>query len=92
MVRHFNDEIKAYRELQRTLTESDALSNKDTLNLDGPKFKFVFTEIIALFQQALKGAGVDDQLAHNVVLQFRDLVKMNEENLRRIYNYAFRIL
>ena len=53
------------------------------LNLDGPKFKFVFGEMIGFFQQALKGAGVDDQLAHNVLLQFGDLVKMNEENLRR---------
>ena len=78
-----NDEIKAYRELQRSLIEGEALSTKDILNLDGPKFKFVFGEMIGFFQQALKGAGVDDQLAHNVVLQFGDLVKMNEENLRR---------
>jgi hypothetical protein len=84
--RHFNDEIKAYRELQRTLTESDALSNKDTLNLDGPKFKFLFTEMIRLFRQALQEAGVDHQLAHNTMLQFGDLVKVNEENLRRELN------
>lgn len=84
--RHFNDEIKAYRELQRTLTESDALSNKDTLNLDGPKFKFVFTEIVGLFHQALKEAGVDHQLVQNIMLQFGDLVKVNEENLRKELN------
>jgi hypothetical protein len=81
--RDLNDEIKAYRELQRSVTESDALATKDTLNLDGPKFKFVFTEIIGLFQQALKDAGVDHQLAQNIMLQFADLVKANDENLRR---------
>jgi hypothetical protein len=81
-----NDEIKAYRELQRSLIEGEALSTKDILNLDGPKFTFVFKKIIALFQQALKDAGVDDQLRHNIMLQFGDLVKVNEENLRRELN------
>lgn len=43
----------AYRELQKTLTESETLSKKDVLNLDGLKFKFVFVELIGLFRRAL---------------------------------------
>ena len=81
--RQLNDEIKAYRELQRSLIESEVLCTKDTINLDGPQFKFVFREIIGLFERALKDAGVDHQLAHNIMLQFGDLVKANEDNLRR---------
>jgi hypothetical protein len=84
--RDLNDRVKAYRELQRTLTESDALSRKDVLNLDGPKFKFVFMEIINLFQKAMKDAGVGGDLMQNTMLQFGDLVKANDDVLRRDLN------
>lgn len=84
--RDLNDQVKAYRELQRTLTESDALSKKDTLNLDGPKFKFIFKELIRFFRQSLKDAGVDADLVQNIMLQFGDIVKANDDNLRRELN------
>lgn len=84
--RDLNDQVKAYRELQRTLTESDTLSKKDTLNLDGPKFRFVFMEIIRLFKKSLGDAGVKDELVQNIMLQFGDLVKSNDESLRRELN------
>jgi hypothetical protein len=80
--RYLNDQLKVYRELQRTLTESDALSTRDTLDLDGPKFKFIFTELIRLFRQALTDAGTPEPLAQNAMLQFGDLVKANDERLR----------
>jgi hypothetical protein len=84
--RHLNEQVKAYRELQKTLVESDGLSKRDILNLDGLKFKFIFKEVISLFKQALKDAGADDQLAQNVMLQFGDLVKTNDENLQHELN------
>lgn len=85
-MRDLNDQVKALRELQRTLTESDFLSRKDVLNLDGPKFQFMFKSIVDFFRRALTGAGVDDGLAQSVMLQFSDLVKTNDEHLRRDIN------
>lgn len=85
-MRDLNDQIKAYRELQKTLTESDSLSKKDTLNLDGPKFRFIFMELIRLFKQSLHGAGIESELTQNIMLQFGDLVKANDESLRRELN------
>lgn len=85
-MRDLNDQIKAYRELQKTLTESDALSKRDILNMDGPKFKFVFKALIRLFQDAMKEARVDEDLAENVMMQFGDKLKTNDESLRRELN------
>lgn len=81
--RELNDQVRAYRDLQKTLAEGAALSMKDVLNLDGPKFKHVFIEIIKLFQKALKDAGTEQSLGQNIMLQFGDLIKGNEEKLRR---------
>jgi hypothetical protein len=84
--RELNEQIKAFRELQRTLVESEQLSKKDSLNLDGPKFAFVFKQIVGFFQQALKESGVEESLQKNVMLQFGDLVRTNNENLRKEIN------
>ena len=83
------DQIKAYRELQRTLVEAESSSKRDVLNLDGPKFRFVFTEIIKFFGKALKDAGTDQHVAQNIMLQFGDLVKANDDNLRRDLNKIY---
>jgi hypothetical protein len=79
---HFNNQIKAYRELQRTLTESKAHSNDETLDLDGAKLRFVFTRITNLFERALEDAGVHDQMPQNVMKRFGDLVKAGDGDLR----------
>jgi hypothetical protein len=81
--RDLNDQVKAWRDLQKTLTEADALSKKDVLNLDGPKFKFVFGELVRLYRQSLKDAGLQQELSQNIMLQFGDLVKANDEQIRR---------
>jgi hypothetical protein len=85
-MRDLNDHVKALRELQRTLTESDTLSRKDHLDMDGPKFKFVFRFMIETFQKALKEANVDESIAKNVLLNFGDAVKTSEDTLRRELN------
>lgn len=84
--RDLNDQIKAFAQLQKTLTDSDSLSKKDTLNLDGPKFKYVFMELLRFFKQSLKDAGVADELQQNIMLQFGDLVRANYEPLQRELN------
>jgi hypothetical protein len=81
-----NSRMKALRELQRTLMEGEALTKRDVLDLDGPKFKFVLAEIIRLFGQALRDAGIDGSHAQSVMVRFDDLMKANDENLRRELN------
>ena len=75
----FNDEIKAYRELQRTLTESDALSTKDTLNLDGPKFTFAITGMIRPVRARVEGGwyGRSTDAKHHVA------IRRSRQNQRR---------
>jgi hypothetical protein len=79
---HFNNQMKALRELRMTLVEGEALSKRDLLNLDGPKFKFVLETTIRLFDQALLDAGMEDSVAQNVMRQFRDLMSANDRTLR----------
>jgi len=81
-----NDRVRAYRQLQRTLIEAEAHSIRDELNMDGPKFKFVYGEIVNLFQRALRDAGVPDKLAQTILLQFGESVEANDSNLRRDLN------
>jgi hypothetical protein len=66
-----NDQIRAYRQVQRTLTESEARSKRDDVNMDGPKFKFVYGEIVNLFERALRDARVADEAAQKILLHFR---------------------
>jgi hypothetical protein len=84
--RILNERVKALREVQKSLIEGAASSRRDVLNLDGPKFKFFFGQMVMLFQEALKDSGVDAGLAKNVMLQFGDLIKANGEGLRRNLN------
>ena len=78
-----NSRMKALRELQRTLMEGEALTKRDALDLDGPKFMFVRAEIVRLFQQALNDAGTESSQTQDVMVQFGDLMEKNDEALRR---------
>jgi len=77
------DRIKALRELQRTLLESEGFSKEDRLDLDGPKFKFVFGEIVRLFEQALKDAGADRFQVETIMVRVANLLEENDGTLRR---------
>lgn len=81
--RELNDHVKALRELQKTLTESDELARRDTLNMDGPKFQFMFKTIVEFFKMAMKEAGVDATLSKTVLLNFGDKMKENEPLIQR---------
>jgi hypothetical protein len=82
-MKDLTDQMKGYQALQKTLTDGDALSKKDALNMDGPKFKFVFKELVRLFQESMKDARVDEDLAQNCMMQFGDKLKSNDESIRR---------
>lgn len=79
----YAEHIKALRELSKQLTETDVLSKKDVLNMEGPKFLFVMKEISKLYKQALKEAGCEPSLVENTMRHFADLVSVKTETLRR---------
>lgn len=77
------ERVKALRELAKTLTESDVLSKKDILNFDGPKFQFVFQEIVGVIRKSAKDAGLAEDQVNSVLRQFRDIMAQKEPELRK---------
>jgi len=63
--------------------ESEVLSKRDQLNLDGCKFKFVLREIVRLFKQALMDAGADRFQVESIMVRVDNVLKENDEALRR---------
>jgi hypothetical protein len=82
-IKPYTDAIKSLRELGRQLTETEVLSKKDVLSFDGPKFKYVFVEIVSIFRSAMKEAGTEEAQANSIMKHFRDLFAGKEVELRR---------
>jgi hypothetical protein len=80
------EQIKALRELSKTLQEGDALSKKDVLNFDGPKFQYVLREITIILKESVKEAGMDDDAVIAVLKAFRSLMATRESSLRTEVN------
>ena len=81
--RVLNARLKGYRGLHRSLLQNPVPARRDIFDLEGPSFRFVFSEMIRLFRSALDDSGSDPELAQNVMSQFTDLVKANDEPLRQ---------
>jgi hypothetical protein len=73
-LRELSNQVRAYRQLQRTVLENESSAVRDNLHLDGAAFKFVFSAIIDLFEQALRDAGVDECTVREVLLRFDELL------------------
>jgi hypothetical protein len=80
---HLMELVKILRLLgKQIITTRSFRKQQDVINFDGEAFLFVFGEIVKLFRQALTDAGVDENWRHNIMLQFNDLLVMNEGRLR----------
>jgi hypothetical protein len=79
----YAEHIKALRELSKQLSETEVLSRKDMLNIDGPKCQFLLREIAKLYKKALKEAGCEISLIENAIRHFADLVSVDQERIRR---------
>jgi len=82
-MRPITERIKALRELARTLTESDALSKRDVLNFDGPKFQYAVRALLGFFSDAITTAGYDASARNAILKSFRTISGQREEALRR---------
>ena len=79
----YADHIKALRELNNQLRDTDVLSKKDVLNFDGPKFQFALRSFAKLYKRALKEAGCDPALIENAMRHFADLMSTHDAEIRR---------
>ena len=83
VLKAYEQQVKALRELGRQLTDADILSKKDVLNFDGPKFQFVAEIWVNTFVQAMKEAGTPEDMRNSIMKHFRDRMQMSENQIRR---------
>lgn len=75
--------VKVLTALAKQLNDTEILSKKDSLNFDGPKFKWVLREIVKLFKSTLEECNFDKAMVNNVILQFSDKMAESETRIRR---------
>ncbi len=76
--------LRALRDLSKQTREASlARRREDTLDIHGPKFQFVFGEIIKHFNTAMKDVQIDDHQRQNTMRHLRDILAINEEGLIR---------
>jgi hypothetical protein len=76
-------QVKALRELGKELDEADRMAKRDYINLDGPKFQYVSDMWVSKFKAAMKKAGVDDGLAKNILMHYKDEMAAVDSEIRR---------
>jgi len=75
--------IKYLKELRTSLMDTEMLSKRDMLNLDGAKVRLLTDRMVDWFCQALREAGVLEDHKNNIMQQYRDICKAGEPALRR---------
>lgn len=81
--RILNDQLKGLGVLQKSLSDAEVQARKDSLNLDGPKFKFIFSCLVDFFKEALKESKVDSSTSVSVLRHFEDICRSREKQLRK---------
>jgi len=80
-------QIKALRLLSSTAVKEYARSGLDELNMDGPKFKFVYLEMVDCFREALRKATRNTP-ENNLLIQttmriFEDVIAIRKQDIQR---------
>ena len=81
--KRLDTKMKALTELRKTVQEAEELSKKDILNIDGPKFEFVFNLLCEWMREALTGNGLTQEQNNNIMKTFRDKVTTGEMQMRK---------
>lgn len=76
-------QVKALRELSKTLQDNDLLAKRDILNFDGPKFQYAVREIVGMMKKSIMQAGYSEEKANDILRIFRDIMAVREPDLRR---------
>jgi aminoglycoside/choline kinase family phosphotransferase len=84
IIRCLGEIIKALPELRHSIMDTESLRKRaDVINWEGEAIKHVVDTLVDWFVEALKEAGLEDAERNNVMLNFRDLAHLNEDQLRR---------
>jgi hypothetical protein len=80
----YEQQVKALQALEKSLTSTDILSHRDILNFDGPKFTWLFGEIVNSFKKACQDAlGKDgESMVQSIMKHWRDETAMCEAEWR----------
>ena len=80
------EQVKVLRLLSRTLVESYVPDARDALDMNGPKFHFVFSKILDCFKDALMQATqkpLKDALNRSILKEFADLIRERQADIQR---------
>lgn len=75
--------IKNLRELSKQIQESADMSSRDFLNFDGPRFQYVFGEMVHLFRTCMIKGGLAADTADHVLRVFYEEFLARELRLRQ---------
>ena len=78
-----NDRIKNLSILSRQIQMMAEVSIRDPLNLDGPAFKYVLSELCKMFRSSILDSGYNEDQANCILRIFRDTLSNKEESLRQ---------
>ena len=78
-----NERIKNLRELSKQIQESADMTSRDYLNFDGPRFQYVFKEMMLLFRSSVIKAGLPSDTSDHILRVFREEFVNKEQDLRR---------
>jgi superfamily I DNA/RNA helicase len=78
-----NGRIKNLRELSKQIQEAAEMSNRDFLNFDGPRFQYVFREVMLLFRASIIKGGLEPGTADHVLRVFYEEFLSREQRLRQ---------
>jgi len=77
-------QVEVLRQLAQEVRNVDLVrTREDTINFDGPKFKFVMDKVMDMFIKAMQAAGVEEGQRNNIFRYLRDLFAENEDQLLR---------
>jgi aminoglycoside/choline kinase family phosphotransferase len=84
ILRCLGEIIKALRELRHSIMDTEWLRKRgDAINWEGEAIKHVVDTLVDWFVEALKEAGLEEAERNNVMLNYRDLANLNQDQLRR---------
>jgi uncharacterized protein YabE (DUF348 family) len=63
--------------------ETELAVETDIVNLDGPKFRYVLSELMTAFKDSIREAGYDVEASNRILRAFRDNVSVREPDIRR---------
>lgn len=78
--KNYDQQVKALTALEKSLTNTDLLRTRDVLNIDGPKFQWLFAKIVDSFKKAATDAlGKDGEvIVVSIMKHWRDELSVSE--------------